>query len=62
MMLQLLMVSVIPLGLAAGLAAAITLYLSQGSRVLAMVLTTVQFALLVFVWQQTYQVLVTSWR
>jgi hypothetical protein len=62
MMLQLLMVSVIPLGLAAGLAAAITACLSKGSPVRAVVLTIVQFALLVFVWQQTYQVLVTSWR
>jgi len=62
MTLQLLLVSVIPLGIAAGSAMFVAQLLSKGSILRNILFCCVQFPLIFVAWQQTYQLLVTSWR
>ena len=61
-LLQLLMLTVIPLGSAIASGSLVAQVLSNGSKWRQIVFCCLQFPFIFYVWQQTCQVLVTGWH
>lgn len=61
-LIELLLVSIVPLSVSVACTILIAQLLSKRSKMLQVVLCCIELPVIFFVWQQTCQMLVTSWR